>query len=87
MLGAAFVAAAVAAETGSAWVGLVAGMGASVLLGLLHGLASITLKGNQLISGVAINFLASGLTALVGQSLYGLGGQTRRWTARRGCPR
>ena len=31
---------------------------------LIHGLASITLKGNQLISGVAINFLASGLTAL-----------------------
>ena len=76
MLGAAFVAAAVAAETGSAWVGLAAGMGASALLGLLHGLAAITLKGNQLISGVAINFLASGLTALVGQSLYGLGGQT-----------
>lgn len=76
MLGGAFVAAAVAAATGSAWVGLVAGMAASVALGLLHGLASITLKGNQLISGVAINFLASGLTALVGQRLYGLGGQT-----------
>lgn len=76
MLGGAFVAAAVAAATGSAWVGLVAGMAASVMLGLLHGLASITLKGNQLISGVAINFLASGMTALVGQRLYGLGGQT-----------
>lgn len=76
MLGAAFVAAAVAAGTGSAWLGLGAGMIASVALSLLHGLASITLRGNQLISGVAINFLASGLTALVGQSLYGLGGQT-----------
>jgi simple sugar transport system permease protein len=76
MLAAAFVAAVTAAYTGSAWLGLIAGMLASIALALVHGLASITLKGNQLISGVAINFLASGLTALVGQSLYGLGGQT-----------
>ena len=45
-------------------------------LALIHGLASITLKGNQLISGVAINFLASGLTALIGQNWFGMGGQT-----------
>jgi len=42
----------------------------------LHGLASITFRGNQLISGVAINFLASGLTVLVGQKWFGLGGRT-----------
>jgi simple sugar transport system permease protein len=30
-------------------------IGVSVLLGLLHGLASITLRGNQVISGLAIN--------------------------------
>ncbi|MBP7002091.1 ABC transporter permease [Amaricoccus sp.] len=76
MLAAAFVAAATSAYAGSAWLGLLAGMAASVALALVHGLASITLKGNQLISGVAINFLASGLTALIGQSLFGLGGQT-----------
>ncbi len=76
MLAAAFVAGATAAVTGSAWLGLLAGILASMALALLHGLASITLKGNQLISGVAINFLASGMTALVGQSLFGMGGQT-----------
>ena len=76
MLAAAFAAGAVAAVTGSAWVGLLAGIAASVALALVHGLASITLKGNQLISGVAINFLASGLTALVGQNWFGMGGQT-----------
>jgi simple sugar transport system permease protein len=59
MLASAFTAGAVAAVTGSAWIGLLAGMAASVALSLVHGLASITLKGNQLISGVAINFLAS----------------------------
>ncbi len=76
MLAAAFVAGAVAAVSGSAWIGLAAGVGASLALAAIHGLASITLKGNQLISGVAVNFLASGLTALVGQNWFGMGGQT-----------
>ena len=76
MLAAAFAAGAFAAVTGSAWIGLLAGILASVVLALIHGLASITLKGNQLISGVAINFLASGLTALIGQNWFGMGGQT-----------
>ena len=48
MLAAAFAAGAVAAVTGSAWIGLLAGIVASCLLALLHGFASITLKGNQL---------------------------------------
>jgi len=76
MLAAAFTAGATAAVTGSAWLGLFAGMAASVALALLHGVASITFRGNQLISGVAINFLASGLTALLGQSWFAMGGQT-----------
>ena len=76
MLAAAFTAGAFAAVTGSAWLGLLAGIVASSLLSALHGVASITLKGNQLISGVAINFLASGMTALIGQNWFGLGGQT-----------
>lgn len=76
MLGAAFVAAGVAAVSGSAWVGLLAGIAASLVLSAIHGLASITLKGNQLISGVAINFLAAGLTVLIGQNWFRQGGQT-----------
>jgi simple sugar transport system permease protein len=76
MLGAAFTAGAVAAVTGSAWLGLLAGVAASMALSLVHGLASITLRGNQLISGVAINFLASGMTAVVGQNWFHQGGQT-----------
>ena len=42
----------------------------------VHGLASITFRGNQLISGVAINFLAAGLTVVVAQSWFGQGGRT-----------
>lgn len=76
MLMAAFCAASVAYATGSAWLGLLAGIGGALALALIHGLASITFQGNQLISGVAINFLASGLTVLLGQKIFGLGGRT-----------
>ena len=76
MLMAAFTAASVAYATGSAWLGLLAGIGGSMAMSLIHGLASITFMGNQLISGVAINFLASGMTVLLGQKIFGLGGRT-----------
>ncbi|MEO1108662.1 MAG: ABC transporter permease [Pseudomonadota bacterium] len=76
MLMSAFFSAALAAVTGSVWLGLLAGIGASLILSALHGVASITFRGNQLISGVAINFLASGLTVLIAQSWFQQGGRT-----------
>ena len=76
MLMSAFAAAAVATLTSSAITGLMAAIGVSVLLGLLHGLASITLRGNQVISGLAINILASGLTITIGIAIFQQGGQT-----------
>ena len=76
MLAAAFFSAAIAAVTGSVWLGLGAGIVASLALSGLHGLASITFRGNQLISGVAINFLAAGLTVLIAQSWFQQGGRT-----------
>lgn len=76
MLAAAFLSAAVAAVSGSVWLGLLAGIGASMLLSAVHGLASITFRGNQLISGVAINFLAAGLTVVIAQSWFAQGGRT-----------
>ncbi|MBW4709653.1 ABC transporter permease [Roseobacter sp. YSTF-M11] len=76
MLAAAFFSAAIAALTGSVWLGLLAGIAASMGFSLLHGLASITFRGNQLISGVAINFLAAGLTVLIAQDWFSQGGRT-----------
>ncbi|MDQ7070691.1 MAG: ABC transporter permease [Rhodobacterales bacterium] len=76
MLFAAFFSAAIAYVTGSAWLGLLAGIAGSMLLSALHGVASITFRGNQLISGVAINFLAAGLTVLMAQAWFGQGGRT-----------
>ena len=76
MLAAAFFSAAIAALYGNVWLGLLAGIAASLALSLLHGLASITFRGNQLISGVAINFLAAGLTVLIAQDWFQQGGRT-----------
>ena len=76
MLISAFFAAAVSFETGNVWIGLFAGVASSVVLSLLHGLASITFRGNQLISGVAINFFASGITVIAAQAWFGQGGRT-----------
>ncbi|MFT7026323.1 MAG: simple sugar transport system permease protein [Paracoccaceae bacterium] len=76
LLGAAFGAAAGAAVFGSVWMGLAIGIAVSVGLSLIHGLACITYRGNQIVSGVAINFLAAGLTALLGQAWFHQGGRT-----------
>ncbi len=76
MLAAAFFSAAIASITGDVWMGLGAGILASLALSVLHGLASITFRGNQLISGVAINFLAAGLTVLIAQDWFSQGGRT-----------
>lgn len=76
MLIAAMASGAVAFMTGSAWVGLLAGIAASMIFALLHGIASITFRGNQLISGVALNFLASGMSVLIAVDLFQQGGRT-----------
>jgi simple sugar transport system permease protein len=76
MLVAAFASAAAAYATGSAWVGLGAGILASIMFALLHGFAAITWRGNQIVSGVAINMLAAGLTVVLGNAWYGQGGRT-----------
>jgi general nucleoside transport system permease protein len=76
MLGSAFAAAVVAITTGSAVLGLFAGMIIAVLLSLVHGYAAISQRGNQIVSGVAINVLAAGLAAVLGNAWYKEGGRT-----------
>lgn len=76
LLASAFAGAATAHVTGSAWLGLFAGVGISVLLALLHGFASITHRGDQVVSGMAINILAAGLTVTLGRHWFSQGGQT-----------
>ncbi len=76
MLMAAFTAGTVAAVTGSPWLALFAGIGVASFMSLVHGFACITHNGNQVVSGVAINIIASGLTAVLGNAWFKRGGQT-----------
>lgn len=76
MLGSAFAAAAAAAVTGSALLGLATGIGASVMLALLHGWVSIHQRGNQIVSGTAINIAVAGLAPTLANHWFHLNGQT-----------
>jgi general nucleoside transport system permease protein len=76
MLAAAFAAASTAAVTGSPWLALIVAVVVAECLALLHGFACITHRGNQVVSGVAINILVSGLTIVLGMAWFERGGQT-----------
>jgi len=76
MLAAAFAAAAVSAVTGSVWLGLGAGIAASVALALLLGFACITHRGDQVIAAMAVNIMVAGLGPTLALAWFDLGGQT-----------
>ena len=76
MLAGAFAAAAVAAVSGSALAGLAAAIAVSMALAMLHGFACITCRGSQVVSGLAINVIVSGLTVTLGIAWFHQGGQT-----------
>ena len=67
MLFAAFAAGAVGAVSGSTSLALLAAMGVAVLLSWMHGLACVSYRGDQVVSGVAINIIAVGLTVVLGE--------------------
>ena len=76
MLGAAFAAAATAAVTGSAWLGLAVGIAFSILLAMVHGFACITNRGNQVVSGMALNIMVAGLGPTLAEAWFQQGGRT-----------
>lgn len=76
MLAAAFAAAAAAAVSQSAAVGVLAAIAVAGALALVHGFACVTHRGDQVISGMAINMVAAGLTVVLGIAWFATGGQT-----------
>jgi general nucleoside transport system permease protein len=58
---------------GSIWVGLFVAALAGGVFSLLHAFASISLNANQIISGTAINMIASALTIFVARAFTGSG--------------
>ena len=76
MLFAAFASGAVGAAYGSLPLALAAAVVLGVALSWLHGWACVSYPGDQVVSGVAVNILASGMTVVLGIAWFAQGGQT-----------
>jgi simple sugar transport system permease protein len=61
-----------AAATGNAWLGLLAAMLSAGLISQIHAFITITLQADQVISGLALNFLATGISLVLGEGLTSL---------------
>jgi general nucleoside transport system permease protein len=60
----------------SPWIGLFAAIIAGIIFSLPHAVASVTFRANQVVSGVAINFLAIGLTLYLSKIIFNGSAQT-----------
>ncbi len=58
--------------SGSLLVGVLAAFTAALLAGSIHGFITVQLRGNQIVSGLALTMFGIGLTALFGRSMVGL---------------
>ncbi len=76
MLFAAFAAGAAGVASDSTLVALGCACGASILLSWVHGFACVTHRGDQVVSGMALNIIAAGLTVVLGVAWFHQGGQT-----------
>lgn len=62
------------------WIGFVAAAIAGAVFALPHAVASVTFKADQVVSGVALNFLAAGLAVYLTKIIYNGAGQTTTLT-------
>ena len=62
-------------STGNPWLGLLAAMVVGGLLGLLHGVVTIHLRADQVVSGLALTFLGTGLARVLGEGLTNTGAE------------
>jgi ABC-type uncharacterized transport system permease subunit len=69
MLMGAMSAFSVAVHTGNPWLGLLVAMFVAGLLGLLHGIVSIHFQADQVVSGLTLTFLGTGLSLVLGEGL------------------
>lgn len=76
LLAGAFTAATVTWFTGNPWVGLLAAVAAGVFVALIHGVACIHFKADQVVSGTAINILFLGMPALLSGAFFQSTGAT-----------
>ncbi len=59
----------VAYSTGSPWVGLLIASLAAGLLALLHAIVTVTFRADQVVSGLSLTFLGTGIALVLGEGL------------------
>jgi general nucleoside transport system permease protein len=74
LLTGAFASAAATFYSNHVWLGVLAAIIAGGLVGLLHALLSVSWRVDQLVSGLAINLVASGLTSFLARLIFSGGG-------------
>ncbi len=62
----------VALATGNVWLGVLAAATIAGLMGVIHAFVCITLGQNQIVSGLALTMLGTGLSGLLGKPYVGL---------------
>ncbi|AFY58598.1 putative ABC-type transport system, permease component [Rivularia sp. PCC 7116] len=77
LLTGAFSSAVAAFYTGNPWLGVLAAVVAGGMVGLLHAFLCVSLGVNQLVSGLAINLVAGGLTSFLARLVFD-GGSAQR---------
>lgn len=75
MLTAAYFAMLGSRTTGNAWIGLLCGVAAALVLAVLQGFFTLRLAADQVVTGTAINLLAIGLTSTLYRRTFGGSGQ------------
>ncbi|MFI5282322.1 MAG: ABC transporter permease [Candidatus Dormibacterales bacterium] len=72
MLVAAFFSVAADLAWHNPWLATLVGMAAGALMALIHAVVSIRFRADQIVSGIAINIMAAGLTVFLVNRIYGL---------------
>lgn len=62
----------VAMHTADPWMGLIAAIIAGGLMALIHAFLTITLRANQVVSGLALTIFGTGLSGYIGKTLIGI---------------
>ena len=61
----------VSLASGNPWLGIIAAFILGAFITLIHGFISITLKGNQVVSGLAMTIFGTGVSSLIGKAFIG----------------
>lgn len=78
LLSGAFATAAGTYYTGNVLFGIICGVVAGILISLIHSIITITFKANQIVSGIALNIFAFGITKFFCKILFGSSSNSER---------